>query len=1091
MRTTIDAEKSDPQPRKKSLKILTGIIGGFLLLMLLVTGGIWIFRRPIVEAVLTRVNESIPGHFEVQDGASSWWGSFPYLQIRLEGVTLREGDGEPIIIFMDHLETEANPWALLSRKLDVESLRIDGAECDLNIGNDGRLDLIKALGLMSKEDRRERAKREGRTIGFAIRDPDRRGWSFAADGVFFENLQASVTAPGGSVSAFLPYLDISLERDDETVLTDLSLALDDITNEGIGPGYLLGKRYDIELTVVADRRTKLALVEKGIVKVGSALIGLDGSLVVAPPYDADLVFSARGVDLNLLSAFLPSGVSMGDVVIDRGGEISLDGSLTGPLANRPDFTLLAGCRDLSIRHVPTGAVIEGFGFNFEVSAGSTPTMISVQELRADYPAGHLRGNMNVVDSRGLNVVLDLEGEVELAYISRFVNFPGVENLTGDMIFDIDLDVRFDYDGRILERRKEQGDFQVNGLRLTIPENEFEIHHMDFVIGLEKGALNIDQFDVSSDAGDLSIYGRVENIWPFVLGQDDPLVFEAGLSSHSFNPSSLFSDPEVAAAYDREFTDISLDLEFDTTGSQFRSRDPLPEGVLILKDASATSVESGKSFSDMNGKVEIGEIITAYFDGNLKESTITMEAGIEGYRRLLVADEEGPVTVSVSLSSPSILGNDFLPEGLFDEISRLGGRLDELELELVATFENSAWFDSLGSWPSGRWILKKFRGHPLLVPLPYDVTFDLTTSENEFNLHSFTGRIGHSDFNITGWVGNAGALLTEEKHNITGQIKVEGSRFDVGEVMGVELLRSDKEESSTEEVPDDKRRIAGKPLPVLRIDLAIKEILLTPHRFPNVSGRLSVRKGGFVLLDEISLEEGRGTININGYLDISNADQYDFRASLQAENVDLEMANINMTIEEEPLRLGDTFKGLVDGLVNVEAIIEPDLSVRLEKAFGRFDIEIASGRIVDFPPLEAMANYFDNRNMKDVRFSDLDLIVTLEDGVLHVPRTAVGSTLGFVEIEGRHELNGFMSYSVEVPNDVLDRFISNLFSNKNRDDEIEDVLITAENTGRRRTTVNVVGSPGNVMINLGRYRRSNLEKRWERRHGSSRSDDTSD
>jgi hypothetical protein len=166
-----NAKKSYSQSRKKLLIIPLSILGGFLLLILLVAGGIWIFRRPIVDAVLTRVNETIPGNFDVQDGYSSWWGSFPYLQIRLEGVTLREGDGEPVIIFMNQLETEANPWALLFRKLDVESLRIDGADGNFDIDSDGRIDLFKALGIMKKEDRRERAKREGRAIGFVIRGP--------------------------------------------------------------------------------------------------------------------------------------------------------------------------------------------------------------------------------------------------------------------------------------------------------------------------------------------------------------------------------------------------------------------------------------------------------------------------------------------------------------------------------------------------------------------------------------------------------------------------------------------------------------------------------------------------------------------------------------------------------------------------------------------------------------------------------------------------------------------------------------------------------------------------------------------------------
>jgi hypothetical protein len=51
----------------------------------------------------------------------------------------------------------------------------------------------------------------------------------------------------------------------------------------------------------------------------------------------------------------------------------------------------------------------------------------------------------------------------------------------------------------------------------------------------------------------------------------------------------------------------------------------------------------------------------------------------------------------------------------------------------------------------------------------------------------------------------------------------------------------------------------------------------------------------------------------------------------------------------------------------------------------------------------------------------------------------------------------------------------------KDDDVEDEIINAENSGRGRTTVNVVGSPEDVIIGIGKRGRGRLEDRWNRRN----------
>ena len=141
--------------------------------------------------------------------------------------------------------------------------------------------------------------------------------------------------------------------------------------------------------------------------------------------------------------------------------------------------------------------------------------------------------------------------------------------------------------------------------------------------------------------------------------------------------------------------------------------------------------------------------------------------------------------------------------------------------------------------------------------------------------------------------------------------------------------------------------------------------------------------------------------------------------------------------------------------------------------------LENGQLIDFPPLAAMAERYKNPRMRNVRLDTLNLKVKFRNNTLELPKTAIGSTLGYLEIEGYMTLDKFMSFSVIVPNslinDVVTRIIFGIRDNR------EDEIITAENSGRNRTTVNVVGTPEDILIGIGKRGRSRLEDRWNRRN----------
>ena len=354
---------------------------------LLLLAGIWAFRRPIVRSVVGRVNESIPGLISIEGGSLHWRRFFTRLSLTLENTALSdEAGGE--VIRAGEISVVVNPLSLLFHRIIVELLTLTDVEATLSMDSDGSFSLYRALGITPGETERDKAPEPRQNW---------RRWNATLEDVNIRNIRVSVNRPDGDMSALLEYLTLHFRRDGADGVLDLSLRLTDITSRGIGPGYFRGKDYTLDLII--DVKQGIAGIRRGILGVEEAEILVHGSLGLYHPFDARLGLSARGADTELLLTFLPPGISLGDVEPVGNGEISIEGSLYGPLAGEPEILASVSCRDFALRHVPTGLVMDRIGFDIEARRQDAPAEVRIRNLGCRLPDGSLSGSLNLENFR--------------------------------------------------------------------------------------------------------------------------------------------------------------------------------------------------------------------------------------------------------------------------------------------------------------------------------------------------------------------------------------------------------------------------------------------------------------------------------------------------------------------------------------------------------------------------------------------------------------------------------------------------------------------------------------------------------------------
>ncbi len=1042
---------------------------GLMALVLLLAGGVWIFRRSITISLLERVNETIPGTIIIGDGELSWRRFFTRLSLRLDEVVLIDEKGVEVIR-AGEIGAEVNPLALIRHRIEVQSLVLSDVKVELRMDDSGGINLLDALGLESTgglpdpEQREETDNSEGRW----------RHWSADVKGVRFENCRAGVYQNGASVSILLEYLDMDIVRVGANGNIALASAFSDIQSDSLGPGYFKGKRYQLDLDI--DMKEGVAVVKTGILDVQGARIKFGGQAALFHPYEADLLLEARGTDTDLLLTFLPPGVELGDVVPEGNGEIVIDAYLDGPLSGRPRMRLDVVCDDFGLRHVPTGMVMGDIGFELIARIGEGEISLDLKDLNARLPDGDIHANFTLMNPKAPRVMLDLDARLNLFSLASFFNFPGSESLAGEIEVDVDVAGRFDDTGRLREREREGGIIHLSDFRYILPASGSGIQNLDLLFTLEDGFMEIHNLEAVTDIGEISLNGFFGDVWPLLLGGEGPLRFGLDITSPLINPSALFEDPVVAASWDRDLEDVSLGLVFDTTAEALRSAAPLPKGAYRIIELKARVPKTGKVLSDFSGGIEISDGLTADLRGRLQGSDVSLEIGLDGYEYLLRGNEAGTVTSHLVLKSSRLTVADFLPTSVVDDDSWLNRSLNDVLVDLELSFENSDWFESLGSWPEGRWTLHEFSGRSMLRQLPYLLTFDLLSRDNRADLSVLTGRLGQSVFTAHGYLNDLEALQTLDMGRITGNLVLDSDYLDMSDFI---KKREEPEPGGSE--PGGQWELGRGTYPNVSLDLHVSEFLMTPIHWRDIGGTMGLSSDGIVRLEDISFSgEKEGRAGVDGTIDLSRTDSIFLKADVTLDEIRLEDSMIPINNGKETVNLGKMVKGVLDGRVGLDAVVNPDLSIDLSRSVMDVKVVLAGGRLVEFPPFVAIADRFRNRNMRDVRLDTLRIRAELADGRLDIPRTAVGSTLGYLELEGYSTVDSFMSYSVTVPNSVIDDVVTGMIFGGG-DDGVEDEIINAENSGRSRTTINVVGTPEDIIIGIGKRGRERLEDRWNRRN----------
>jgi len=1031
----------------KILRIGGWIIIGIVSVILLTTLVFYIRRDYIAERVVSYLNEQQPGEVQMGKMYLIPFMNFPNLTLHLQEVKYYEREEmaekstfDPILS-LNEISVTLDLIKLIRGGIMVSEARLKDGFVHMQIYPDSVSNMERALGIRfgapSEKD-------TSLTTPLAI-DLDKielvnvrtRMDNLVTD----EHVDLEVNHVESSFSFLAGKIRSSLEVD---------IYINTVKYQTVNGQ--IDKNIILKGSIILDPEAHMLKVEPSSLSVSGLDFETWGSVKLTDTPRIDLAFAATNEGLELLNFLFMGILDLEEIEQIGGGSIHLNGTVQGNMGGDelPVIRVNGDAMDLGFRIKTVNRDVSGISFKLFATNGRksdlSEGLVDVQSFSAQFPEGSIYANLTASNIKSP----ELEVEVNCA-----VNLEGLEEmLTNDMLSSLSglVDIQGQISGRV---SRESGSFlnDEGVLTASLEDVSFvvnhdsvsrdSIKHISGEIVMHDTILGTDNLTLEFNGNQFDVGVSTENLLLYLLAYNRSVTTGISISSERIYPSTLLQDTSISniiggeiqdfyfrAAATVEKADLDNFLEHDTIPEMEISIDSFGVSLPLLADIS--NVSAAFTFGPDSIKLH-------HLEASIGESSFGFSGNIANYDAFSQADSGGVVALDFNLSSDLLravdlftINNEFLlPQDYSTEYLkdfRMAGRLEAPAAGLVydsVSMDFGIDIEDLG-W-GFRYYPSKFKDFLIQI----ERKGDLLVIEN------LQGSIGENNMVLSASIGNFADSLVG---NMYGSFELYSDLLDFNQLLNYQQPQEASEGTASDSAEaHEPPKINEMEFPNIDFTVNIGELHYGKHKVYGMNGKLRTSNAKVLYLDRfVTSPEGRGTLELNGQLNVANPKQYVLSADLNLKGVDVGDLNLELESGDSTYLLKDNFRGIVDARGLAEIFITPELKVDMPSSVAQFNVTVNDGALINFTPLQAAGKFLDSKDLNNVRFDVLRNNFTLMDSRIIIPMMNVESTVGQMLIVGEQGLDGSYLYLVRVPPKLAREAARSAMSEGSKDDGEDQV-----------------------------------------------------
>jgi hypothetical protein len=1024
-----------------------------------IVGVLYWKQDTIVQNLVHDMNQDFEGEIKIKDSHISPFETFPYISIDLEHLEIFENklkNTKPIVKISE-VFLGFDIWKIVSGKTEIKDIKLKNGSLNLIQNLDGSLNIVNAFNTKTKiEDVNQEFHLNLKKIELENIDLTKlnKENNILIDALIYKADAKFKSVNGHVFTELISNFELNLLKDGDTT-------------------FLKHKHFDLNTSFDYSERNNIITIDPTTAKLEGSEFNLAGTIDLANEMFLDLNFYGNKRNFDLLIAVSPEELIPLLKQYDNNGDISFNVVVKGKSINgkTPAIDAKFKCENALIANNNVNKKLDNLNFNGSFTNGKKRNPSTMEFKLNDFSArpeiGEVKADLIVTNFEKPDIQLKLNTNFELEFLTKFLNIKNLNDLTGKVGLVMNFRDIIDINNPklVIEKSNESyfSELKIEDLSFIIDNGKnTPVKNVNLLIKTIGHKASIEYCNLSVGNSDLSLNGTISDLPAILHHTNSPVDTRLSISSNFLDLFEL-TGSDSTKSIDEQIENLSLDFDFKSTAKALTESPNLPVGEFFIENLYAKLKHYPHSFRDFHADIMIDsqDMRLIDFKGMIDKSDFWFSGKLSHYDLWFEESMNGDTKVEFDIVSKhlrledlfSYKGQNYVPkEYRHEEFSqfKLHGHT---ELHFNKGLQSTdIYLDKLES---------KMKVHPLKFE---KFMGRIHLEKDNLMIENLSGKIGNSDFTTT-----AHWFLGEdnEEKKRTNYLSFSSNKLDLDQLLNYETITSNNEKVNHDSVFN----IYTLPFTDMSYNFNVGYLNYHKYKLTNASAKLRTTTNHYLYVDELNLTAADGEFDVTGYFNGSNPSLIYFNPNIKASNVNLEKFMLKFDNFGQDHLVSENLKGKFTGTITGKIHMHTDLTPKIDDSELHIDMHVTEGKLEHFEMLNALSDYFGDKNLTSVRFDTLDNKLDLVNGKLSIPSMDINSSLGHLMISGEQNTDLNFNYLVSVPWKVITKTASNKLFKKNKEEvdteQIDEIQYENENKKTRYVNVRIKGNSEDYKVSLGK------------------------
>jgi len=510
---------------KSVLKIVKWLTGIALGLVLIISGGLYIFKDRIVGVVITEVNTYLKVPVSVSEVDLAFWGSFPNLSIDFKHVYIQDAyesvSYRDTLLYTERIRLKFNPLDIYNKNYHVKAFEISPGTLNLRINKDGAVnyDIFKP----STDSTSEAFDLKLQKIKL---DNVRFAYDNALTGQYYSTkfiastLSGDFSATQFSVNAIGNAKVLKAKSGEVTLLSN--------------------KKLDFNLRVDVDTEKGIYALPKAIINIAGLPFEINGKV------DTDsLNFRIQSKDIQLTDVVNKFSLSATEDIkkFQGSGQVDFDLNISGANESSNPTTIICsfGVENGALTEPYQGLKIRDINVQGKYSneGGTKDEFLELKQMNFKTAGGPFSGNLHVSTFENPTIKGKAVGNVDLKVAHAVFKFPVIEKINGSVLLNTNFAVQSQSAIGKIDVKRCDGNVSMKNIWLKLFDDKRTFENIQGNLFLRGNEAGIENATLKIGSSDLKLDGLFSNIYEYINGVN-PLVTAIDIESNNLKIEDLGS-----------------------------------------------------------------------------------------------------------------------------------------------------------------------------------------------------------------------------------------------------------------------------------------------------------------------------------------------------------------------------------------------------------------------------------------------------------------------------------------------------------------------------------------------------------------------